>query len=164
MACATRTEVRHDSRPGIAPGRCAAGRGGGDDGADKRARGRSETGTGALRGLRRQAPTGGVQASVREGDAGRPLRACWAGRVRVRERGERLLRKAGRGRLAGCSWASALARASALGRGEGRGCWARGERLGRLGLGSGKRGGGSDGPDWVGFWVLLFLILSHFYF
>ena len=26
------------------------------------------------------------------------------------------------------------------------------ERLGRLGLGSGKREGGSDGPDWVGFW------------
>ena len=40
----------------------------------------------------------------------------------------------------------------------------RGERLGRLGLGSGKREGGSDGPDWVGFWVLPFLILSHFYF
>ena len=37
MACAPRTEVRRDSRPGIAPGRYAAGRGGGDDGADKRA-------------------------------------------------------------------------------------------------------------------------------
>ena len=44
--------------------------------------------------------------------------------------------------------------------------WAtREERLGRLGLGSGKKKeGGSDGPDWVGFSVLPFLILSHFYF
>ena len=61
MACATRTEVRRDSRPGIAPGRCAAGRGGGDDGADKRARGRSETGRalcGGCGGRRRQVGQG----------------------------------------------------------------------------------------------------------
>ena len=96
--------------------------------------------------------TGGVSLSAgrcarRVTEAGLGCGASWAEREAERR-----------------SWASALARARALG----RGCWARGERLGRLGLGSGKREGGSDGPDWVGFWVLgwvfYFLFLFLFYF
>jgi len=75
--------------------------------------------------------TGGIQASVREGDAGRPLRACWAGRVRVRERGERLLRKAGRGGAA-----RSRAGERAAWRGAGRGGW----RL-KLGFGAGASEG-----------------------
>ena len=50
-----------------------------------------------------------------------------------------------------------------------------GRALGRLGLGSGKREGGSDGPDWVGFWFrvglgfgfgsgLGFLFFSFYFF
>ena len=112
------------------------------------------------------------QARVAGGRCGRKVTSLASG-VSLSVAGERdVAGEAGRG--LGCSWASALARARALGRGEGRGCWAHGERLGRLGLGSGKREGGSDGPDWVGFWfrvglgfgfwVLPFLFLSHLYF
>ena len=113
------------------------------------------------------------QAGVSGGRCGRKVTSLASG-VGLSVAGERdVAGEVGRG--LGCSWASALARASALGRGEGRGCWARGERLGRLGLGSGKREGGSDGPDWVGFWFrvglgfgfgsgLGFLFFSFYFF
>ena len=105
------------------------------------------------------------QVGVAGGRCGRKVTSLASG-VGLTVAGERdVAGEAGRG--LGCSWASALARARALGRGEGRGCWARGERLGRLGLGSGKREGGSDGPDWVGFWFqvgLGFLFFSFYFF
>ena len=103
------------------------------------------------------------QAGVAGGRCGRKVTSLASG-VGLSVVGERdVAGKAGRG--LGCSWASALARARALGRGEGRGCWARGERLGRLGLGSGKREGGSDGLDWVGFWFCFSISISNlFYF
>ena len=81
MACAPRTEVRRDSRPGIPVGRCAAGRGGGDDGADKRAIPVSEgAGAGRWAGVRdrersgsagRTGPRGAGQAGERAGQVAR---------------------------------------------------------------------------------------------
>ena len=99
-------------------------------------------------------------------------RALGGGRHwQVGRRSRRVTRELGCGRRAraGCAErGSVLGREAGSGRGSGpkgvEPVGPRGERLGRLGLGSGKREGGSDGPDWVGFWVLPFLILSHFYF
>ena len=75
-------------------------------------------------------------------------------------RSRRVTRELGCGRRAraGCAErGSVLGREAGSGRGSGpkgvEPVGPRGERLGRLGLGSGKREGGSDGPDWVGFWV-----------
>ena len=102
------------------------------------------------------------QARVAGGHCGRKVTSLASG-VTLSVAGERdVAGEAGRG--LGCRWASALARARALGRGEGRGCWAHRERLGRLGLGSVKREGGSDGPDWVGFWVWVRVRFSIFLF
>ena len=161
MVCAPRPEVRRDSRPGIAPGRCAAGRGGGDDGADKRARGRSETGAGALRGLRRQAPTGGPGASVgagtsargraerRAGEAaealtGGPGAGRWARRSGGRRAGEA-------GRWAGCEAGVGIGAS-----------WAAGERKRGMGRPGWRTGPGREKGRWeresglgpvVGFWT-----------
>ena len=129
MACAPRTEVRCDSQPGIAPGRCAAGRGGGDDGADKRApqvSGRSawhglSVGDALGRAGRRGeswaaawAVGAGLSGCLR-GRAG----GCWAlaGRAGADGpgRGERLVRPERNGPRTG------LALICLLGRGEGRG-------------------------------------------